>query len=75
MIKKFISRLLGKGAANAAAVAANAAPALAGAAGVAPAAPPALLPLASLPAGKRVEVPVSAHGIEPSGQRSAAAAG
>jgi poly(A) polymerase len=50
MIKKFISRLLGKGAADAAPVQA-----------VAPApAPP------RIPAGKRVEVPVAEHGIDPS---------
>ncbi len=48
MIKKFISRLLGKGA-EAATAAAPAA---------APAAP-------RIPVGKRVEVPASAHGIDP----------
>jgi len=51
MIKKFINRLLGKGAAGAA----DAAPA---ALAAAPAAP-------RIPAGKRVEVPVAEHGINP----------
>ena len=58
MIKKFISRLLGKPAAGAAADAAQAAaPVVVTAA--APAAP-------VMPAGKRVEVPVSQHHIDPS---------
>ena len=52
MIKKFISRLLGKGAPAALAPAAAAAPA-------APVAP-------VIPLGKRVELPASAHGIDPS---------
>ncbi len=78
MIKKFISRLLGKGAASATAAAPSAAPAVAGAAAVAPAAhttpsarsapPVQTLPptaLSPLPAGKRVEIPVSEHGIDP----------
>ena len=52
MIKKFISRLLGKGAPAALAPAAAAAP-------VAPVAP-------VIPLGKRVELPASAHGIDPS---------
>ena len=57
MIKKFISRLLGKPAAGAAADAAQAAvPVVA-----APAAPTAPV----MPAGKRVEVPVSQHHIDP----------
>ena len=55
MIKKFISRLLGKSAPGAPAPAAAAAPA----APLAPAIP-------VIPLGKRVEVPVSAHGIDPS---------
>ena len=58
MIKKFISRLLGKSASGAAADAAQAAvPVVA-----APAAPTAPV----MPAGKRVEVPVSQHHIDPS---------
>ena len=58
MIKKFISRLLGKSASGAAADAAQAAvPVVA-----TPAAPAA----AVMPAGKRVEVPVSQHHIDPS---------
>ena len=58
MIKKFISRLLGKSAPGAAADAAQAAvPVVA-----TPAAPAA----AVMPAGKRVEVPVSQHHIDPS---------
>ena len=56
MIKKFISRLLGKGAAKGAP-----AKAAAPAAAVAVAAPPA----PRIPTGKRVEVPVSEHGINP----------
>ena len=55
MIKKFISRLLGKAAAAAGAPAAQVA-------AVAAAAPP---PPPRFPAGKRVEVPVSEHGINP----------
>ena len=54
MIKKFISRLLGKAAAAAGAPAAQVA-------AVAAAAPPP----PRFPAGKRVEVPVSEHGINP----------
>ncbi len=58
MIKKFISRLLGKGTAKGApAKAAAATPAAAAAA------PPPL----RIPTGKRVEVPVSEHGINPDG--------
>ena len=52
MIKKFISRLLGKGAP--------------GAVVPAEAAAPAGPPIAVIPLGKRVEVPASAHGIDPS---------
>ena len=54
MIKKFISRLLGKGTAEGA-------PAKTAAAAVAVAAPPP----PRIPTGKRVEVPVSEHGINP----------
>ena len=54
MIKKFISRLLGKGTAEGA-------PVKAAAAAVAVAAPPP----PRIPTGKRVEVPVSEHGINP----------
>ena len=57
MIKKFISRLLGKGAAEGAPV--KAAAAAAAAAAVAAPPPP------RIPTGKRVEVPVSEHGINP----------
>ncbi len=57
MIKKFISRLLGKPAAGAAADAAQAAVRVV----AAPAAPTAPV----MPAGKRVEVPVSQHHIDP----------
>ena len=58
MIKKFISRLLGKGTAKGAP-----AQAVAAAPTVAVAAPP----LPRIPTGKRVEVPVSEHGINPDG--------
>jgi poly(A) polymerase len=51
MIKKFISRLLGKGAVAAAAAA--------------PATAPAATAAGRFPVGKRVEVPVSEHGIDP----------
>ena len=61
MIKKFISRLLGKRSPGAVAPAAAAAPA-------APLAPVmAVIPVIPvIPLGKRVEVPASAHGIDPS---------
>ena len=49
MIKKFINRLLGKGAAGATAVVAE----------------PAAAPVLRIPTGQRVEVPVSEHGINP----------
>ena len=49
MIKKFISRLLGKSAPGEDAAAPATAP-----------------PVAAIPTGKRVEVPVSVHGIDPS---------
>jgi poly(A) polymerase len=81
MIKKFISRLLGKGAAQASAVAladpATAAasprpprtaalvPALAPALAPAPEPTQAAEPLQRIPTGKRVQVPVSEHGIDP----------
>jgi len=61
MIKKFISRLLGKGAAPADATA----PAVAPAAPAAAPEPAPLAPTGGIPTGKRVEVPVSAHGIDP----------
>ncbi len=51
MIKKFISRLLGKASAAAAAAA--------------PAPAPAAATAGRIPVGKRVEVPVSEHGIDP----------
>ena len=61
MIKKFISRLLGKASPGAAAAAA--APAIAAA--VAPLIP-TIPTIPTIPLGKRVEVPASAHGIDPS---------
>ncbi len=61
MIKRFISRLLGKGAEAAAAAA------VASASGAATGPAPVAAPFAPrVPAGRRVEVPVSAHGIDPS---------
>ncbi len=66
MIKKFISRLLGKGAAQAAADPADPADrAPVGAPAASPVAPPPHGPAAGIPKGKRVEVPVSEHGIDP----------
>ncbi len=67
MIKKFISRLLGKGAAAAAAVPQAEAP-VAAAAAPRPSAAMAQAPSAptgGIPTGKRVEVPASEHGIDP----------
>ncbi|GCL65039.1 polynucleotide adenylyltransferase PcnB [Pseudaquabacterium pictum] len=67
MIKKFISRLLGKGAATAAAVPQAEAP-VAAAAAPRPSAAMAQAPSAptgGIPTGKRVEVPASEHGIDP----------
>ena len=58
MIKKFISRLLGKGAAKGEAAKAVAAT---------PTAAVAAPPIPRIPVGKRVEVPVSEHGINPDG--------
>ncbi|MES2716435.1 MAG: polynucleotide adenylyltransferase PcnB [Pseudomonadota bacterium] len=61
MIKKFISRLLGKGTAKAAAADAEPVPVA-----NTPAAVPAPAPAAPrIPTGKRVELPVSEHGIDP----------
>jgi len=81
MIKKFISRLLGKGAAQAAADQADqtdqtdladladpadpADPAAAGAPAASPVTASQHSPAGGIPKGKRVEVPVSAHGIDP----------
>ena len=64
MIKKFISRLLGKGA-TAAAPADTTTGAPAAPAAPASAAAPAAAPSGGIPTGTRVEVPVSAHGIDP----------
>ena len=64
MIKKFISRLLGKGA-TAAAPADTPTGAPAAPAAPASAAAPAAAPSGGIPTGTRVEVPVSAHGIDP----------
>ena len=69
MIKKFISRLLGKGAAAAPAAdtttVAPARPAAPAAPAPAPNAPAAAATGGGIPTGKRVVVPVSEHGIDP----------